>query len=693
MPLGGLMFALNQLAKKRIKNGRLFVYEKDTTDLAPVFTYENAEYTEAPNPIYCVNGLAENTYFLENRIYDVVAQEYEGESTDPKGDLRTEVWRESFSTKVGFEYDPLTTSEEISTVYTIDGLKNYNVGGMVRVIGYWNNHDCEERLYAWDPHCVNTEDGGLIIGSDQSDNGRWILICNEIMKSEYYGVYGNHHQEHLGALFNYNDTYGSLGIVSPKTIMLAPGSYGDGYSLYNAHGKKVVFSYGAKLRNGNTLRCLNFEGIGTSELGALQIGFNENGQWSEDRANQPVRLSQFPTLDAFLNSWSKNLIFDKEGDVVLLNSKTLENCYVTFEKEINIISNTYDNPATIYFDNCTIVSDHKIADGTRTHFKNMYISDKWFKRSSNTFIPNAEEDVNVSANSKDFDKPINYWKALTLYKPSAVTADFAGMDTGEYLSTLTYNGLSSCVIRNFNGKYVNVGSDIPSVTLENCYANSAYVYSPKATFNNCHFNYGSLNANGLGGRIDRCYENCVFSNTVTFYLENATAFGISAINCDFGWNNTNPFISKNGLDVGQYPNQRGRTFFKNNIGLGDNNNPTAYFSGVNTNPKSIINGELVWEDAVGSWNFNNGWVYYSLEPFITDTPSWRWDLNASVETNLYEPFSTSDITYKWDFVHDADGKVYNAGMISMSAEFKKPYMLYNTSTQKLGQIYLIRHTR
>ena len=688
------MFAIQNLSKWSIRNGRLTVYEKDTTDLSDIYTYEGSEFTPAENPIYVVNGKTSKTYFLQNRIYDFKLEEYCGESSNPSGDLRPEVWVEKKTIKYGFEYDPLTKSEEIATVYTIDGLKNYNVGGMVRVIGYWNNNDCEERLYAWDSNCVNTEDGGLIIGSDQSDTGRWILICNEIMKSEYYGVYGNTHQEHLGSLFSYNDTYGSMGIVSPKTIYLAPGTYGDGYSLYNARGKKVVFSYGAKLRNGNTLRCLNFEGIGTSELGALQIGFNENGQWSEDRANQPVRLSQFPTLDAFLNSWSKNLIFDKEGEVAILNSKTLENCYVTFEKEINIISDTYDNPATIYFDNCTILSDHKIVDGTRIHFKNMYISDKWFKRTYNTFIPNAEEDVNVSAKSKDFDKPINYWKALTLYKPSDVTADFAGMDTGDDLATFTSQGLSSCVIRNYNGKYITVGSDIPSVTLENCYANSAYVYSPKATFNNCHFKYGSLNANGQGGRIDRFYENCVFSNEVTFGLENATAFGISAINCDFGWNNTNPFISKNGLDVGQYPNQRGRTFFKNNIGLGDNNNPTAYFSGINSNPKSIINGELVWDDAVGSWNFNNGWVYYSLEPFVTDTPTWRWDLNASVQTNLYEPIMKApDITYKWDFVHGADGKVYNASVISMSASFEKPYMLYNPSTQNLGKIYLIRHTR
>jgi len=687
------MFAIPNLSKWKVKNGRITIYENDTTDLAEVFTYEGSEFVQAPNPIYVVMGEAENTYFLQNKIYDAVIEEYKGDSSIPSGDLRPTMWNQVSSLKLGFEYDPLTDNEDVATVVTIANLKNYNVGGFVKVIGYWNEHDCEQRLYMWDDTCVNTPDNGLIVASNVSDTGRWVLISNQVMKSEYYGVYGTH-QENLAELFHYNDLYGTNSIVSPKTILLAPGTYGDGFTLYNAGGKKVIFSYGAKFNNGNTLRCMSFEGIGDGVLGAIQIGYNNLGQWSEDRARQPVRLSQFPTLDSFLNSWSKNLIFDKEGDVPLHASKTLVGCYVTFEKEIDVIGDSIGNPATIYFDNCTIVSDHKITDGTRTHFKNMYISDKWFKRKFNTFMPNADDDVNVSAKSKDFDKPINYWKVLTLYEPSAITADFAGMETGEDLATFVAPGLSSCVIRNYNGNYITIGSDIPTATLENCYANSAYIYSPRATLNNCHFNYGSLNANGKGGRIDRCYENCIFSNVVTFGMENATAFGLSAINCNFGWYNTNPFTSYNGLDVGQYPNQRGRTFFKNNIGLGDNYNPTAYFSGINTNPKSIINGDLVWSDAVGSWNFYNGWVTYSLEPFVSYTPYLRWDLNASVQTNLFVPSSqTPDITYKWDFVHGADGKVYNAGIISMSAEFEKTDMLYNPLTQSLGKVYLVRHTR
>ena len=685
------MFSLSLLNKNRIKNGRLFVYEKDTTDLADVYTYENAEFTPGPNPIYCVDGLPENTYFLANKIYDVLAQEYEGESSDPEGDLRPEVWRESFSTKIGFELDKEEREANRTTVHTIENLKSLPVGGYVDVIGYWTDNDCEARTYYWDSNCVNTEDGGLIIGSDQSDTGRWILICNEIMKSEYYGVYGNSHQEHLGSLFAYNDSYGSMGLVSPKTIYLAPGAYGDGYSLYNARGKKVVFSYGAKLKNGNTLRCMNFEGIGNSVLGNIQIGFNENGQWALERANQPVRLSQYPTLDAFVNSWSKYLIFDREGDVNLTASKTLTNCYVVFEKEINIIS-SIGSTATLYFDNCTIVSDHKIIDGTRVHFKNMFISDKWFKSAFNNFLPYAEDDINVSARPKDFDKPINYWKALTLYSPSSVTADFAGMDNTGDLSTLTADGLSSCTIRNFNGQFLTVASDIPSATLENCNIASAYIFPRCTVLRNCNIQNGSLYTNGQNDRIVRLYENCTFTNHVDMSMENATAFNISSIGCDYGLMNSNPFISNNGLDIGAYPNQRGRTYFVNNVGLGDNYNPSIILSGIETKPASITAGDLYWTDVVGSYNWSNGYVWYSLEPFMTDAPGWKWDLNTSVTSRLYVT-TGKDITYSWDFPRGNDGKVYTPGMLTMSAKFSRSDMLYNPWTQDLGKVNLVRHTR
>ena len=134
-----------------------------------------------------------------------------------------------------------------------------------------------------------------ITSADENKGGLRILLVNEIMKSEYYGVYGNH-QENLINLFRYNDLYGSMSLCSPKTIMLAPGEYGDGYTLYNANGKRVIFSKGASIKTGNTVRCESYEGTGV--IGKLIC-------------NCPARLSNFRELSDFLNCGSSTLIFDK----------------------------------------------------------------------------------------------------------------------------------------------------------------------------------------------------------------------------------------------------------------------------------------------------------------------------------------------------------------------------------------------
>ena len=639
------MFSLNLLVKNRIKNGRLFIYEKDTTDLADVYTYEGSEYVEGPNPIYCVDGIPSNTYFLKDRIYDVLAQEYVGESSDPSGDLREGSWVESFTTKIGFDIDEAESSESIETVFTIDGLKQAPTGGYVRVIGYWNNSDCEERLYKWDSNAVNTEDGGLIISSNVTDTGRWLLICNEIMKSEYYGVYGNK-QDNLANLFAYNDTYGSIGLVSPKTIYLAPGSYGDGYSAYNARGKKVVFGFGASIRQGNTLRALSVEGINPTGgvLGNIQIGFNSNGQWDEARAKQPVRLSTYNTLDEFLNSWSKYLIFDKEGDITLGATKTLQGCYCVFEKPIRVISQTN---STIYFDGCTIVSDHKILDGYAIDFKNMFVSDKWFS-SIGAFDPDPNSDINCSARSTDFDYAANYWKMLNLYSPSAVTANFAGMETGTL--NLSDTSANKVTIQNYAGPSLTISS--PELKLLNCTANAIYSYANDLTVENCDFGSGYLLANADGAAIKRYFKDNKFGKTISFTMENATACDISAYNNDFG-SNRSMFISNNGLDVGN----RAHTDYRNNAGLGDNFNfkYTANYAST-----AIVNGNtLVWNDSVGLDDWNNGYITYKITPGKTE----YWDYVMNNITNV------PGISYSADYVRNGEGRVTDFTQIKISATF------------------------
>lgn len=709
------MFCLNNLSKKRITNGRMFVYKQDTTELANVYTYESSEYVDAPNPIYFVDGIPNNTYFFENNIYDVVVQEYVGDSSDPSGDLRIEMWPESFSTKIGFQIEVGTNSNTHLTVHTIEGLRNTNVGEnlYVDVIGYWTDNDCERRTYYWDATCVNIADGGLIVDSEVSDTGRWILICNEIMKSEYYGVYGNNHNDNLGKLFAYNDQYGSMSLVSPKTIMLAPGNYGDGYTIYQGGGKHVIFQAGAKFTQGNTVRCLSYEGVDT--IGNIQIGYGKDGQYSvQYRCNQTARFSNYYKLIDFLQSNAQCLIFDVEYDYDnpesntknhLNTIKTLTNVRCVFEKPFGFYNLQNEQVGGVIFDNCSIESDHKIRKAYGIHFKNTTVSDRWFVQPWDLYP--GVEDTGNSYLTNNFEYADGYLAYKLNNCGSAVTADCYGQVLHGHQS-IGPDGLSSIEINGLKSNQYGVSMSIPSATFHDCTLASSYIYSPCISAYDSEFKYGYLTANGENnnGKVYRHYERCRFGGwndegmlKTHHNIESANYVNLYVKDCNFE-NRFSPFISNNGCALGT----NSLTYFYNNVGIGDGNSPSAFFNGENTRPISIITGLLTWTDEVGNINWKNGKTTYKMSPWPTDGEPLRFDGSLGAQYG----YAVMDSTYTGvyctmssDFVREGDGKVYNFMQQTFSANFR-PYgsegtsyvmQLYNPWTQDAGKIIINKFER
>lgn len=667
------MFALNNLSKNRIVNGRLFIYEQDTTDLADVFTYEGSEFVPASNPIYCVDGIPNNTYFLKNKIYDVVAQEYVGSSSDPAGDLRPEMWVETFSTKVGFELDKETNSNTHLTVNGIANLKDCPVGDdlYVDVIGYWTDNDCERRTYYWDSTCVNTPDQGLIIESNVSDSGRWILICNEVMKSEYYGVYGNTHQENLNELFKYNDEYGSMSLVSPKTIMLAPGSYGDGYSILSAGGKHIIFSYGASIKNGNTLRCMSFEG--TDTLGNIQIGFNKQNQYSiAYTCNQTARLSNYRTVSEFVNCNAQCLIFDVEANegnpqaqpkLIITATKTLTNVRCVFEKLTSFWCNNGAN-FNIIFDNCQIDSDGNIGDNTCIRFKNCEIKDSWFKSPWQvSYIPAIETGLTISPNN--FTYADSYFRYLTYSGATAITADCYNM---KFKNPFSFGANVDVTVRGLHSNSpttLGVGAG-GKTTLIDCDLHRANIYSPDLTMKNCSLVSGFLTADGNGDKIYRKFDNCNFGPTVDFEMENATAVDLQVYDCDFGQNNS-VFYSNGGLNIPTGGNDS-YVMFRNNRGLNESYTPVINLEDPisASTPSSVADRWLVFTDYEGINNWKDGFVTYELYPWIMDINA----ISTDSKMNNYQlQFGSLAKHYACDFPRHSDGKVHRPDAVQISAQF------------------------
>ena len=695
------MFALNNLSKKRITNGRMFVYKQDTTELANVYTYENSEYVEAPNPIYFVDGIPNNTYFFENNIYDIVVQEYVGDSSSPSGDLRTEMWPESFSTKIGFQLEVGSNSNTHLTVHTLEGLRNTNVGEnlYVDVIGYWTDNDCERRTYYWDATCVNIADNGLIVDSEVSDTGRWILICNDIMKSDYYGVYNNHN-ENLGKLFSYNDQYGSMSLVSPKTIMLAPGNYGDSYTIYQGGGKHIIFQAGAHFIQGNTIRCLSYEGVDT--IGNIQIGFNKNNQTNiSERCNQTARFSNYYKLIDFLQSNAQCLIFDVEytesNPKNKLNTiKTLTNVRCVFEKPFGFYYNAGEQAGGIIFDNCAIESDHKIANTWGISFKNMSVTDRWFATPWEVY-PDSNYDTNCQYLTNNFEYADSYIAYKLNNCGSAIVLDCYGQ-TLHSPKVINANSLSSVEINGLRSRDYGVTVNQASAIFHDCSFNSAYVYSPNVSAYDSHFEYGYLTANGKGGRVNRHYERCFFGglengSAKTYHtIENATGVNLFVKDCNFEHRRT-PFVSNNGCALGN----NSITYFYNNIGLGDNYCPTAYFNAAQSNPVTIPNGLLTWTDEVGNLNWEQGLTTYKMSPWPNSTDTlFDGSLGAQYGyevINLTGQKLRDYCTITHDFSR-LNGLVYSFNTQVFSASFSNDTTeLYNQYTQNIGKITLNKQER
>ena len=658
------MFSLNTLSKYRISNGRIFVYEQNTTELADVYTYENSEYTPAQNPIYVVGGLPDNTYFLKNKIYDVLAQEYEGDSSHPEGDLRPEMWSESFTTKIGFDYDKDERETETTTVKTIADLKDLAVGGIVNVVGYWTDNDCESRTYYWDETCVNDPDEGLIIQSNNEDTGRWILVCNEIMKSEYYGVYGTH-QENLINLFKYNDQYGSMSLVSPKTIMLAPGAYGDGYTLYNGAGKKVIFSKGATINDGNVVRCDSYEGTGA--IGAIQT-------------NSTVRLSNFKDLLTCLNSQSQCIIFDDDSVKTLDTTKTLNDIKCVFEKNLYVTGNGH-----LIFDDCAIESDRKIAQNGIIHFQNCAVCDNWFTNPWNV-LPNPTYDTDIEVLNQNFQYADTYLRYLNVGTPSSINANCVGMTMkgsfsfGNANQEVNITGLETT-------KSLTINS--PSASLVGCKIANANISSPYLTVKDSTVESGCMSANN--NVVYRYFDRSNIGHNVDLSIENATTVRLSSYRCNYN-DRINTFYSNSGCAIGG----TSHTDFRDNYGMNETYEPMIMFSGDSLTPSSIVNERtMVITAQCGKDNWEYGLTTYQMRPWATyggnalyvrmiDTINKNYD---------YTMDDASIISYAGDFERFG-GRVYDFTNYVVSAKWHEPVpgidYLYNDFTKYLGLVKFVK---
>ena len=204
---------LFDLAGKPLVSGRVSFYMKDTDILANTYYRDGDAFIEGQNPVVLDNaGSFVNTIFLDVAIYDIVVEKY----TDG-------VYHQIDNFEFGFEMPDVTND---TVVQDIEGLLNANPQlGSVTVVGYDSNVSCGPRTYIWDSQCTDAADGGAIVESNSSENGRWILLSDlREMPCKYYGIAPGY-ESNISAFLTYPQLVGTYGIWLPPVPRFLSGVY------------------------------------------------------------------------------------------------------------------------------------------------------------------------------------------------------------------------------------------------------------------------------------------------------------------------------------------------------------------------------------------------------------------------------------------------------------------------------------
>lgn len=168
--------------------GKIEFCDPVTTELKTIY---NVDGNELQNPIY-TNAIPSSQIMLDNGDYTVRYYEYIGPG-QMEGDYAEEHWRlyKTELVKQNIIAGDNDTTGVYATITTIEQLKEMDTptdGSVVGVVGYYTAEDCPLRYYVWHETGNYTDDGGVVIKSNHTSQGAWVLkIPGSYIDVRWYG--------------------------------------------------------------------------------------------------------------------------------------------------------------------------------------------------------------------------------------------------------------------------------------------------------------------------------------------------------------------------------------------------------------------------------------------------------------------------------------------------------------------------
>ena len=507
-------------------NGRVDLLDPISNNPLTVYTYTDAEYTVAANPIrLSIEGRATYTYFTDRLTYCRV---YAYKGLDENNHEIFEFVRDYICGE-----DENTESRDY--VVGIEALRDLDpsINSTVNVIGYFNEHDCGLRTYYWDPTSMLDIDNIWVFGSDVSDTGRWILnFDGEYLPSSYAGVYPGS-EANINALASY------VGVINGKKtapgIYFIPGNYT--FVTNFATTKKVMVDANTSFAC-TYFDCDSVDVKGQPTSPIADFFFSSGSQVAHSSWFRTVKLFWYCGADTLIIDNTNNFTNSVLDSEVTISNKTIMGT--------SRISATYSGSGKLHLTQCKIVGNKIFNTSDKVTFSNMTFRDEWFSQPANIdFVNNvyvrstsmdiielsnfSSETAYVNAISANGETRLNmqgrYMSSLTI--PASVT-EVLNVNCGTLICNLPSANISmtnvkatsaniTCNLLTMDDSVVTFANE-PNVTTIGQFRNSTvngYTWSSaKAySFTNCtvgiNFNMATDNDSSAGSLV---FTNCVFDS-------------------------------------------------------------------------------------------------------------------------------------------------------------------------------------
>lgn len=273
--------------------GRVTFYKHNSNELATIYTMEGNSFVLAQNPqLLNAMGAIQETVFFDADILDMKVERYIGQPDAM--DVLSPDFASFDQFEVGMDYKALL--EQAGTVASIADLKEVDPSEFKAI----QVQDVPWRVYIWDEFATNTPDDGIVVQSDVTSDGRWLLLWDdEMLPSSIYGVKDGDFSN-LTACLSYPEIVGSIGLWTPPVVRIVPGTYHT--TTWVSSTKTIAFGKNAKFTGGGII-CPRARQISDTDTYFCDLEFTD--------PNAEAHSSWFRTVGGFWRSKAGKLIMDR----------------------------------------------------------------------------------------------------------------------------------------------------------------------------------------------------------------------------------------------------------------------------------------------------------------------------------------------------------------------------------------------